>query len=72
MTISLLEFNSNVKIGQVFRILDCPSTVVHLCQTSTIHSMGHVGPVVVHLTADREVPGSNPTLAYTNFSGHKK
>ena len=25
--------------------------------------MGHVGPVVMPLTADRKCPGSNPTLA---------
>ena len=67
MTISLLKLNANVKIGQIVRILNCPSTVVHLCQTSTIHSVGRVGPVAVHLTADQEVPGWNPTLAWCEF-----
>ena len=39
---------------------------------STITLTGHVGPVVVHLTGDRDVPGLKPTLALSEFHGHKE
>ena len=33
---------------------------------------GRVGPMEARPTADREVRGSNSTLANVNYSGHKK
>ena len=29
----------------------------------SLNLLGHIGPVVAHLTADQKVCGSNPTLA---------
>ena len=37
-----------------------------------VECSGSVGPVVAHLTADREVHGSNPTWPKVKISGHKK